>query len=410
MAQAFVTLPSGLHPVFAALYRLGAIWAVAILVVTALALRRWRLARDIALAGGLAWTLARSMGIVDQGGISKWSDVFRATTTPTFPLVRLAVIEAVLIVAGAYLRRPARRTGQLFCAVMAPAAMYLGLAAPNDLAGGLVLGWGVAAAIHVALGSPAGRPTPAQVKEALVDLGVSADDVKLAAIQPPNGTVMLATDPAGELRVRVIGRDEANVTLLSRLWRFVYYRDQVAGLYLTRSHEIEHQAYCLLAAAAAGTRVPELICAGIAGDSVAMEVERVVLGPTLRHLDPDMVDDGFVVDLWDQVSRLRQARIAHGRLNADHIVVTVDGPVVTDFSHARAAADNHQLSADVAELLVASSLIFGRYEAISAALKGIGAAGLAGALPLIQPAALTGGARRPRIGTKPPARRSPEAA
>jgi glycosyltransferase 2 family protein len=387
--QAFTTLPAGLHTLFAALYRVGAIWAVAVLAITALAFRRWRLARDLALAGGLAWVLGRLMGVVDQGGVSKWTDVFHAARTPTFPLVRLAVIEAVLIVAGPYLTRPARRTGQVFGAVMAPAAMYLNVAALNDLAGGLVLGWGIAAAVHLAVGSPAGRPTPAQVKQALADIGVSVQDVRLAPVQPPNQTVMMATDATGGLRVRVIGRDEAGLTLLSRLWRFVYYRDRGEGLYLTRSHEIEHEAYCLLAAAAAGARVPGLIRAGMGGRSIALEVERLVPGPLLRDLDAKAVDTALLADLWSQVCRLGAARIAHGALDAEHVIVAEDGPFVVGFSHALDPADEHQVSADVAELLVATSLIVGNDEAINAAMRGVGPAVLTRALPLIQPATLT---------------------
>lgn len=398
--QAFTSLPTGLHTLFAALYRVGAIWAVAVLVVTALAFRRWRLARDLALAGGLAWILGRLMGIVDQGGLAKWSDVFRATTTPTFPLVRLAVIEAVLIVAGPYVTRPARRIGQLFGLVLAPAALYLGTASPNDLAGGLVLGWGVAAAVHLILGSPAGRPTPAQVKEALRDLGVPVQEIRLAAVQPPNQTVMVATDPDGDIRVRVIGRDEASVTLLSRLWRFLYYRQRGEGLYLTRAHEIEHEAYCLLAAAAAGARVPELIRAGIGGRSIALEAERFVAGPSLRDVDAAAVDTALLADLWIRLSRLEAAHIAHGALNADHIIVAGDRPFITGFSHALDPADDQGVSADVAELLVATSLIVGNDRAISAAIDGVGPAVLTRALPLMQPAALTKSSRD-ALGTGP---------
>ncbi|MDP9075375.1 MAG: hypothetical protein M3N98_14670 [Actinomycetota bacterium] len=231
--QTFTTLPGGLHPLFAALYRVGAIWAVAVLALTALAFRRWRLARDVALAGALAWVLGRLMGIISHGGLAKWTDVLRATTTPTFPFVRLAVIESVLIVASPYLTRPARWTGQVFAAVLAPAALYLGIASPNDLAGGLMLGWGVAAIIHLAIGSPAGRPTPSQVTKALVDLGLRVQDVRLAPRQPPNQTVMVGRDADDDVRVRVIGRDEAGLTLLSRLFQYVYYRDRGESFFLT---------------------------------------------------------------------------------------------------------------------------------------------------------------------------------
>ncbi len=387
--QAFTSLPSGLHTFFAALYRLGAIWAVAVLVVTALAFRRWRLARDLALAGGLAWALARLMGIVDHGGISSWTEVFRAARTPTFPLVRLAVIEAVLIVAGPYVTRPARRAGQFFGALMVPAALYLGVASPNDLAGGLILGWGVAAVIHLAIGSPAGRPTPEQVREALADIGVAAHDVALAAVQPPNQTVMVAAAPGGDIRVRVIGRDEASVTLLSRLWQYLYYRDRGENLYLTRTQEVEHEAYCMLAASSAGAKVPELIRAGLGGRSIALEVERLVPGRSLRDVDRAAVGAEFLAELWAQVGMLATARIAHGALNADHVMVTDNGPFLVGFAHALDPADDHQLAADVAELLVATSLIVGTDEAVGAALQGVGSVALSRALPLIQPAALT---------------------
>ncbi len=389
VTQAFTTLPNGLHTLFIALYRVGAIWAVAVVAMSALAWRRWRLARDVALAGGLAWVLGRLMGIVDHGGISKWSEVFRTATTPTFPLVRLAVIEAVLIVGAPYLTRPARRIGQVFGALLVPAALYLGIASPNDVGGGLLLGWGVAAAIHLALGSPAGRPTPARVEEALADLGVDVHDVRLAPAQPPNETVMIATDDTGDLRVRVIGRDEASVTLLARLWRFLYYRDRGGNFFLTRAQEIEHEAYCLLAAGAAEVRVPKLVRAGIGGRGVAVEAERLIRGPLLGDLEGPALTRDLLADLWNQVARLQGARIAHGALNAEHVIVNDSGPFVTGFSHAVDPADDHQLSADVAELLVATSLVVGRDAAIEAALDGVGSIVLTRALPLIQPAALS---------------------
>ncbi|MDQ6949276.1 MAG: flippase-like domain-containing protein, partial [Actinomycetota bacterium] len=90
-----------------------------------------------------------------------------------------------------------------------------------------------------------------------------------------------------------------------------------------------------------------------------------------------------------QVSRLGAARIAHGALNADHIIVAGNGPYLTGFSHARDPADAIGVSADVAELLVATSLIVGDDKAISAALGGVGPAVLTDALPLVQPATLT---------------------
>ena len=58
----FNTLPNGLAPLFRALYRLGALWALGLVVVAALVAGRLRLARDLVLAGVLAWGTARALG------------------------------------------------------------------------------------------------------------------------------------------------------------------------------------------------------------------------------------------------------------------------------------------------------------------------------------------------------------
>src|SRR5204863_226338 len=102
----------------------------------------------------------------------------------SFPQVRLAVVTAVVCAASPYLTRPTRRIGQLLVLLLALSSMYLGTAFPNDLFAAVVLGWGVAAAVHLAFKSPGGRPTTAQVGAALEELGVDVDEVHLAPVQP----------------------------------------------------------------------------------------------------------------------------------------------------------------------------------------------------------------------------------
>ena len=127
-------LPDALAPFFELLYRFGALWALGLVVVAALVARRWRLARDMAIAGVAAWFLARLIGVIVVGNSSVMDGIDYASRfdeTPSFPVVRLAVIVAVIAVASPYLTRPMRRIGQLLILLLAFAALYLGTGAPG---------------------------------------------------------------------------------------------------------------------------------------------------------------------------------------------------------------------------------------------------------------------------------------
>ena len=202
------------------------------------------------------------------------------------------------------------------------AAMYLGTGFPRDILGALFLGWGMAAAVHLVFGSPGGRPTTAQVEASLVELGVDADDVHLDPVQPTGSSRFLARDASGPLEVRVIGRDEADAQFLSKLWRFLIYKDSGPHLYLSREQDVEHEAYTLLLAQRAGVHVPEVLVAGTAGPGAALIVERGLDGRYLSELDTDEVSDELLTGLWRQVGALHdragRARVPVDASHPDH--------------------------------------------------------------------------------------------
>ncbi len=211
----------------------------------------------------------------------------------------------------------------------------------------------------------------------------------LSPEQPHYGTVMLSDSSDGALSIRVLGRDEADAQLLSKVGRSVLYKDGGPSVHVTRLSEVEHQAYMTLLAERAGVRVPPVIVAGVAGPGAALLVIRPIDGTRLVDVDPASITDAQLDDLWDQVHRLHEARVAHGALNALHVLVTKDGLAIIDFEHTTGSATGSQRARDVAELLVSISDLVGDDRAIAAALRGLGAPTLVEALPLLQPAALT---------------------
>jgi uncharacterized membrane protein YbhN (UPF0104 family)/tRNA A-37 threonylcarbamoyl transferase component Bud32 len=390
-------LPSSLESVFRLLYRFGALWALAIVVIAAVVMRRWRLARDLAIGGAVTWVLARLIGalVVDHSSVKESIDVVTrfGHDSPGFPSVRLAVIVSVIAVASPYLTRPIRRINQLLILVLAFASLYLGTALPDGALAAVALGWSVAALVHLVFGSPGGRPTTSQVRSALAELGVPTDDVHLAAVQPRNGTLMLATDDTGDLAVRVLGRDEADAQLLTKSWRYLAYKDGGPTVHLSRLEDVEAQAYAMLLAERAGATVPNVVVAGTAGPNAALLVIRPVAGTPLPEVDPDALTDARLAALWHQVQAMHAARVAHGRLNAQHVIVTADGDgdgiAISDFETATGIASSTRRAADVAELLVSTAEIVGDDRAVAAALAGLGNEPLVDALPLLQPAALS---------------------
>jgi len=393
------SLPGGLEALARALYGVGGLWAAALVGGAAIVGRRWRLARDLLLAGALAWLLARSTALAVDGDFRhQVRAVVRLPVTPAFPSVHVALVVAVVRAASPYVTTPTRWLGRVLIVLLVPSAIYLGVALPSAVSAAVVLGWGVAALVHLALGSPGGRPTPAHVTASLRDLGIDATDVRLAGEQPRGQTLMLATDADGPLRVTVLGRDEADARLLAKAWRFLAYRDGGPTLFLSRVQEVQHEAYATLLARDRGVRTPPVLAAGTGGPGVALLVVRQVDGQTLAGMGGDEVTDGLLEAVWEQVLLLHQGRIAHGQLNTRHVVVTEAGPLLTGFGSATTAASPTACIPDLAELLATTADLVGDERATAAALRVLGDRDLPQVLTLLQPAALTSDGRRLAAG------------
>ena len=185
----FNDLPDDLRSLFGLFYRVGALWAARLVVVAAaLIARRWRLARDLALAGVVAWFArpphrrARRIRRTRARPRRRYAPRRRHARVPARApggdrrghLRRVAVPHPP----GA----PARPVPRLLS--MALAAMYLGTGLPDGILTAWFLGWGVGAARPPRRSvRPAGaRPAPRSAF-ALAELGVPAEDVELAPDQ-----------------------------------------------------------------------------------------------------------------------------------------------------------------------------------------------------------------------------------
>jgi uncharacterized membrane protein YbhN (UPF0104 family) len=389
VARLVDNLPGLLGWLWAICYDVLLGWAIFLMVAALVARGRKRLFLGQLLAVGCSLGFA----IVSGGlGGTPWSDslgaIWGSQPPAVYPASRLAVAAAVIVTASPHLSRPLRFLGRWIVFFGATASIALGIAQSLGVVTGLLVGVGSAALVHLLLGSPGGRLTLEQVATALNDLGVVADGLRNAPLQPGGVGLVEGLDANGKsMLVKVYGRDAWDGQLIASTWSSLARRGEsprVGG----RLQQVEHEAFVTLFAERAGVPVLPVIAAGMAEGRDALLVLEADARP-LASLDPASIDDGLLDGLWTIVDRLRSTGIAHGHLDAHRSLVRSDmSPVVTDFGDATIAASDLALTSDRAQLLVTTALLVGRERAVAAAARALGPEGLADILPCLQPAIL----------------------
>ncbi len=108
-----------------------------------------------------------------------------------------------------------------------------------------------------------------------------------------------------------------------------------------------------------------------------------------RTRPAEQVTDELLRDLFEQVTRLHAAGISHGRLNLSNVIVVDGAPVIRELAAATLGAPQAALDMDVAELLVATTVLVGPERALDRAVEGGWTKAVGRALPYLQRAALT---------------------
>ena len=129
--------------------------------------------------------------------------------------------------------------------------------------------------------------------------------------------------------------------------------------------------------------------AGIAGaHEDAVLVLRVPRGTPLSDVEPALVTDAVLDDVWANLARLRAARLTHGQLGVTNVLLCADGTTaIVDFADGSGARAPERVARDSVEFLVGSASLVGVERALAAAYRSLGDAQLSELLPLLEPAA-----------------------
>ncbi len=376
--------------------------AALVLLVAALRYRRFRVLATV--AGGFAAAAALMAGITylaGPGGSAGLPAGLRQGSWLTgagFPdPAVLAGLAAVAVAAAPWLNRPWRRAAWATLLLIGAARLITGGLLPMQLVLALAAGVTVGAGLLVVFGVPDRRMGPEGVAAALRAGGVPVSQVT-GPLRPAKGSrpFEAVTGDGRALFVKVFGSDQRDADLLYRAYRGIRLRGVGdTGPAASLFKAVEHEALLGVMAERAGVAVPHVGQVIKAEDGSVLLTMELVVGQSLDDIPADRITDQLARTLWHEVGQLHQARIAHRSLHGANIMISQNGcPRLVDFSFAELAATSRQRAIDVAELLTSLAGRIGPDRAVATAAAAIGADGVATAVPLLQPLALSAGTRR----------------
>ena len=363
--------PTGISWLVTSLFWLGSVGVIVLLVILGLLVPRLTAIRWTAVAVVVTWVVCLLLGAILGPSAGRPVTGSLAGLDTSYPETQFAITIAVAATALPYLSRPLHRLVASLVALASIAAVVTGSALPVNTVSSLAIGWGVAAGLHLAAGSPLGLPSPAEITEWITGLGVQVEGIARAPRQVWGVEKLTARDAGGRaIELSVYGRDASDARMLAKLWRFCFYRDSGPTLILDRLQQVEHEAYLAFMAGRAGVLVPEVMAVGRFGPSKdAALVTRLPDGPALSEADEAALCDETLEELLQTVLQLRKAGLAHGALGAETIIISTDGICLRDFRCASAAAPDARLDGDLAAALAAVAVRAGAERTAAAAAR-----------------------------------------
>ena len=382
-------LPDWVITLLGGVFALASLFAAFLIVTAVVARDRLGLVRDLVAAVVGAVIVGSVTGELVTGHWPEWEGVLNGAGTH-FPVLRLAVVTAVVMTAAPHVVRPVRRLGVIAVLFAAIGAIAMGFGSLAAVVGGFGVGLGVAALVHLAWGSPAGAPSRFRVRSELLRLGLEVGE--FTEIPEGRGVLRLGCTAIDgrQLDVKVYGRDAADTQLLARAWRFLWYRHGGGSLSVTRSQQVEHEALLLLLAERAGVTTADLVATGAtaSGDQLL-----VVTPPFAGQVVP--LGEEHLESMWSQIDALGAAHIAHGRIDAEHVLAGPDGTTaIVDWASAGVEVTDNRLQSDAAASLSLTATVVGVDRAVELARRHAGDPRLVPAMAYLQAVSFTPALRK----------------
>ncbi len=357
--------------------------------------RQWKLLAGYAAAGLLA-VLALS---ITGSGIStpKWHmpvpDRFDSFLSQFLDDPRwIAMLAAMLTVSSPWLPVRPRRWMWFLLLMFAPIHLVVSSVVPARAMLGLVVGWLVGAVIVWLVGTPALEvPLDAAVR-VLARRGYT---VKAFRVDRPagRGPLVLATEvdgPESALIVEMYGKNQRSFGAIKQVWRWITFRSsETAPLHGSMHRAVEHRALLGIAIGDLGMADSHQIAVASLDRGWTLYAHSLPRGTPIKTLSAQVLPG-----VWRSLLRLHENQISLGDLQAGYLRVCQGDTLFGGFAAAEFGATDAQRQTDVAQLLVTTTSLYGKHEAVSAAIEALGETAVVTAARRLTKSAMPNGIRK----------------
>ncbi len=283
----------------------------------------------------------------------------------------IGMLAAVLTVSGPWLPARWRHWWWTLLLAFIPIHLVVSAIVPARSLLGLAVGWFVGALVVLVSGTPALEVPLDGAVRAMAKRGFVVTGLRV--VRPAgSGPLILAavTEESNENAVvEMYGPHQRSGGALRQVWRMLRLRDsETAPLQTSMRRAVEHRALMAIAIGDLGIANTATIAVGILDRGWTLYAHKRIRGEPLKRCYTSTP----VSEVWESLHKLQEHQIAHGDLRDKEITVSHGAVFFGGFGSAEYGATDNQLQADIAQLLVTTTALYGADEAVGAAIEVLG--------------------------------------
>jgi glycosyltransferase 2 family protein len=283
----------------------------------------------------------------------------------------IAMLAAVLTVSGPWLPARWRRWWWALLLAFVPIHLVVSAVVPARSLLGLAVGWFVGALVVLVVGTPALEVPLDGAVRAMARRGFVVST--LAVVRPAGaGPLLLSAnsdDPEAVAVVEMYGPNQRSGGFLRQFWRWLRLRNsETAPLQTSMRRAVEHRALMAIAIGDVGVANTSTIAMAPLNRGWTLYAHTPASGIAIDDHD----DEAAVALVWESLGTLHDHQISHGDLRGKEITVDDGAARFGGFGSAEYGATDEQLQADIAQLLLTTTELYGAPAAVGAAAEVFG--------------------------------------